>query len=44
MKKIIHNDVEILHYIGYEFIKLILKDNTNSIIQFVKTKLDEHYL
>ena len=44
MKKIIHNDIEILHYIGYEFIKFILKDNTDSIIQFVKTKLDEHYL
>ena len=42
VKKIIHNDVEILHYIGYEFIKFILKDNTQSIIQFVKTNIDKH--
>ena len=44
IKKIIHNDIEILHYIGFEFIKFILKDNTDSIIQFIKTKLDQHYL
>ena len=42
MKKIIHNDCEIIHYIGYEFIKFILKDNTQSIIQFVKTNIDKH--
>jgi hypothetical protein len=42
VKKILHNGVEIEHQIGYEFIKFILEDNTNLIINFVKNTIDKY--
>jgi hypothetical protein len=42
IKKILHNGVEIEHQIGYGFLKFILGDNTDVIIQFVKTAIDKY--
>jgi hypothetical protein len=40
--KIEHNGVEIEHQIGYKFIKFILGDDTDSIIDFVKSTIDKY--
>jgi hypothetical protein len=40
IKPIIHNGVELEHHIGYEFIKYILGDDTDTILDFVKTTID----
>ena len=42
IKKIVHNGFEIEHQIGYEFIKFILGDNTDEIIQFVKYTIGKY--
>ena len=42
VKKILHNDVELEHHIGYEFLKFILGDDTAIIIQFVKDTIDKY--
>ena len=42
IKKILHNGVELEHHIGYEFLKFILGDDTDVIIQFVKNTIDKY--
>ena len=42
IKKILHNDVELEHHIGYEFLKFILGDDTDIIIQFVKDTIHKY--
>lgn len=42
IKPIIHNDVELEHHVGYEFIKYILGDDTDTILDFVKTTIDTY--
>lgn len=40
-KKIVHNEVEIEHWMGYKFLDLIFGDDLEEIIQFIKNTLDE---
>ena len=42
IKKILHNGIELEHQIGYEFLKFILGDDTDVIIEFVKTTIDKY--
>ena len=42
IKKILHNDVEIEHQVGYQFLKFILGDDTDSIIDFVKNTIEKY--
>ena len=42
VKKIIHNDVEIEHQTGYAFLKFILGDDMDFIIQFVKSTIAKY--
>ena len=42
VKKILHNDVEIVHMIGYELFKFILGNDTDLIIDFVKNIIDKY--
>lgn len=42
VRKIIHNDVELEHHIGYEFLKYILGENTDIVINFVKNTIDKY--
>jgi len=42
IKQILHNDVEIEHQIGYEFLKFILGDDVDLIINFVKNTIDKY--
>jgi hypothetical protein len=42
IKKIIHNDVEIEHHVGFEFLRYILGDYTELIINFVKDTIDKY--
>jgi len=42
IKKILHNGVELEHQIGYEFLRFILGDDTNVVIQFVKNTIDKY--
>ncbi len=42
IKKIIHNGCEIYHYIGYKFIELILGNDTDMIINFIKNTIDKY--
>ena len=42
IKKISHDGVEIEHQIGYEFLKFILEDDTDLIINFVKNTIDKY--
>ena len=42
IKKILHSGVEIEHQIGYKFLKFILDDNTDLIIDFVKNTIDKY--
>jgi len=44
VKTIIHNGVEIKQYIGMEFIRYLLGEDTDTIISFVKNVLYEHNL
>jgi len=44
IKIIMHNGVEIKQYVGMELLKLILGDNTNMIIEFIKKIIDEDTL
>lgn len=41
-KKLIHNDAEIEHYVGYEFLKFIFGENTQQIIEFIKITIDKY--
>ena len=43
VKKMIHDGVELEHHIGYEFLKYILEDNTDLIINFVRDTIDKYY-
>lgn len=40
--KLLHNNIEIEHQIGYKFIKFILGDDTDAIIDFVKITIDKY--
>jgi hypothetical protein len=42
-KIIIHNGFEIEHYVGYEFLKFIFEENTEDIVNFIKTMIDKYY-
>jgi hypothetical protein len=42
IKKIMHNDVEIYHQIGYEFLKFILGSDTDLVIEFVRNTVDKY--
>jgi len=42
IKTIIHDGVELQHHVGYEFLKFILGDHADVIIQFVKTTIDKY--
>lgn len=42
IKKIIHNGVEIEHYVGYNFLQFVLGEDTNDIIDFVKNTIDKY--
>jgi hypothetical protein len=42
IKKIIHNDVEIEHYVGYAFLSFIFKENVIDIIEFMKNTIDRY--
>lgn len=42
IKKILHNDIELEHHIGYEFLKFILGNDTDLIIHFVKNTIDKY--
>jgi hypothetical protein len=44
IKKIIHNNQEIYMYTGYKLLKLILQENTDIIIDFVKKRLDDELI
>lgn len=41
-KKILHDGVEIDHQIGYEFLKFILGNDTDLIVDFVKNTIDKY--
>jgi hypothetical protein len=41
-KKIIYEGIEIEHHVGYNFIKFILEDNTDIIIEFIKSTIDKY--
>ena len=41
-KVILHNDVEIEHYVGYEFLKFIFEENVEEVIQFVKNTINKY--
>jgi hypothetical protein len=40
--KILHNGVEIEHHIGYKFLKFVLGDDTDMILDFVKNTIDKY--
>jgi len=42
IKIIQYDGVEIHHYIGLELLRLILGENTETIIEFVKKTIDEY--
>ena len=42
IKKILHDGVEIDHKIGYEFLKFILGNDTDLIVDFVKNTIDKY--
>ena len=42
VSKLLHNGVEIEHQIGYLFLKFILGDDTDFIIDFVKHTIDKY--
>jgi len=42
IKKIVHDGVELEHQIGYEFLKFILGDDTDAIIEFTKNTIDKY--
>ena len=44
IKKILHNGLELEHQIGYEFLKFILGDDTDVIVDFVKNTIDKYTL
>jgi len=42
IKKILHDEVELHHHVGYAFLKFILGDDTDLIIDFVKNTIDKY--
>jgi len=42
VKKILHNGQELEHHIGYDFLKFVLDNNSDEIIQFVKNTIDKY--
>jgi len=41
-KKIIYNEVEIEHQVGYKFLSFIFEENTKEIIDFIKKTIDKY--
>jgi hypothetical protein len=41
-KKILHDGVEIEHYVGYEFLKFIFGENFEEIIEFIKNTINKY--
>ena len=41
-KKILHDGVEIEHYVGYEFLKFIFRENFEEIIEFIKNTINKY--
>lgn len=41
-KKIMHNQIEIEHWVGYEFLKFIFAEKVDDIITFLKTTIDKY--
>lgn len=42
IKNIKHNDIEIQHQVGYAFLKFILEDDVNIVIDFVKNTINKY--
>ena len=42
IEKILHDGVEIEQQIGYEFLKFILGNDTDLIVDFVKNTIDKY--
>lgn len=42
IKKIIHNNVELEHHVGYAFLTFILGENTDTILNFTKNTIDKY--
>lgn len=42
IKRITHNDIEIYQYVGYKLLELILGENTDYIVEFVKKTIDKY--
>lgn len=42
IQKLLHDGVEIDHQIGYEFLKFILGNDTDLIVDFVKNTIDKY--
>jgi hypothetical protein len=40
MNIIYHEGIEIQHHIGYKFLKFILEDDVNEIIEFVRDSIE----
>lgn len=40
--KILHDGVKIQHQVGYVFLKYILGDDTNLVIDFIKKLIDKY--
>jgi hypothetical protein len=41
-RKILHDKQELEHQVGYDFLKFVLDNNTDEIIQFVKNTIDKY--
>jgi hypothetical protein len=41
-KIIIHNEVELEHHVGYEFLKFMCGTETDTLIEFIKAKMDQY--
>ncbi len=42
VKKFQHNGVELEHHIGNQFLKYIFGDDTNAVVEFLKTTIDKY--
>jgi hypothetical protein len=42
VKKFQHNGVELEHHIGDQFLKYIFGDDTNAVVEFLKTTIDKY--
>jgi hypothetical protein len=42
-KTIIHDYMEIIHYVGYEFLQFIFGEHVKNVIQHIRNKVDEYF-